>query len=550
MTPFDCLTEQELTAFTDYCKAYGGVGDYYDLTAKPAEPRHVLRFWNDAKQHLFETIFGGKLILEKEIELSKDPDDLYSDYENKVAGLIWPEDFRRFRREYKFGDYSYQFSSMLYTTCIVENKYNGSSFDVECPDGTTFKIVSGMKLMKIFKTLSEKFNLRGFEEYRLAHSMALNQKKIKGTLCLSIHPLDYLTLSDNEEDWSSCMSWREYGCFRQGTVEMMNSDKAIVAYVKSNNNTYSLKDLNWNSKKWRTLVVVDDKVMATVKGYPYYSTDLNAQVIEWLRELRPGYSEGAVWKINETRTIDGFKVRPHFITNVMYNDFGACDHYAAFAEHFDEDYDCIIDYSGQTECVCCGEALEWSHDGPFTMNLCCLDCHPYTLCRECENIVCVNDCDVYYDGEYYWCDSCRPDDRNYVEDVISGDHFDPDEDDGYRCVIIPSEYREKTSEERANSIDWNKAHWDSDNFVYRLTRTYTYTSWHNQETCECENYSTVDWFRIFNEDVNVIHEQTVGYHAYYFVYDDELTDYGFSHLTYWSNKNDWKKNFNEVYTSS
>ena len=38
-------------------------------------------------------------------------------------------------------------------------------------------------------------------------------------------------MSDNNSGWESCMSWRNNGCYRRGTVEMMNSPYVIVAYL-------------------------------------------------------------------------------------------------------------------------------------------------------------------------------------------------------------------------------------------------------------------------------------------------------------------------------
>jgi hypothetical protein len=102
-------------------------------------------------------------------------------------------------------------------------------------DGSKVTITLGMKFMKALGKVVEAYNLdqEMFEEFRIAHSQILNDKKLSGRLCLSIHPLDYMTMSDNESDWGSCMSWREGGCYRRGTVEMMTSPVVVVAYLKS-----------------------------------------------------------------------------------------------------------------------------------------------------------------------------------------------------------------------------------------------------------------------------------------------------------------------------
>ena len=89
------------------------------------------------------------------------------------------------------------------------------------------------RLKKFIFEHIEYFAADEWEEIRLAHSQIFNTNKMTGTLCLSIHPLDYATASDNDNGWSSCMSWRDDGCYRMGTVEMMNSPMVICAYFAS-----------------------------------------------------------------------------------------------------------------------------------------------------------------------------------------------------------------------------------------------------------------------------------------------------------------------------
>ena len=76
--------------------------------------------------------------------------------------------------------------------------------------------------MRVLSKIATAYNLPGFEDFRIAQSLVTNQANLKGYITLSIHPLDYMTMSDNNCGWDSCMSWQEEGCYRQGTVEMMN----------------------------------------------------------------------------------------------------------------------------------------------------------------------------------------------------------------------------------------------------------------------------------------------------------------------------------------
>ena len=67
------------------------------------------------------------------------------------------------------------------------------------------------------------------------------------------------------------MSWFEKGEYRQGTVEMMNSECVVVAYLESTTNM-TIRDGEWNSKRWRELFVVDENVLANGAGmYAQYA---------------------------------------------------------------------------------------------------------------------------------------------------------------------------------------------------------------------------------------------------------------------------------------
>ena len=136
----------------------------------------------------------------------------------------------------------------------------------------------------------------GFEIYRQKHSAIVANNKFKDNLIFSIHPLDFLTMSDNSNDWSSCMSWEAAGCYRLGTVEMMNSNNVICCYMESESSRYyfgdphnksfdETNDFRWNSKKWRVLMVANKNIIVSLKQYPFNSEDLSKKSIELLKGL-------------------------------------------------------------------------------------------------------------------------------------------------------------------------------------------------------------------------------------------------------------------------
>ena len=112
---------------------------------------------------------------------------------------------------------------------------------------------------KIIKTIQKVLNFYGydmsnglFEEFRNKVSNITTSSNIKSNLVLSIHPIDYMTMSDNNCGWSSCMSWKNNGMYSDGTIEMMNSNMIIVAYLESDN-PFIVNNHIIPNKSWRTL---------------------------------------------------------------------------------------------------------------------------------------------------------------------------------------------------------------------------------------------------------------------------------------------------------
>ena len=143
-----------------------------------------------------------------------------------------------------------------------------------------------------------------------------SQKTHDVILCLSIHPLDFMSMSDNNNHWTSCMNWTEDyegGCYRIGTVEMMNSNVTVCAYLLSTNeekqkwnfgiynksfwqpNDFYYPDVDpaidnieewtWNNKTWRCLYYITKDILISGKSYPYYNHNLNLDILSMLKDM-------------------------------------------------------------------------------------------------------------------------------------------------------------------------------------------------------------------------------------------------------------------------
>lgn len=421
MTPFEALTTNEKELIEAYIKDNVPSNEGY------APVEHILRFWNTEKEKLFN-IFGEKLITSFPVEYKMSVDQLYSIMENEGLYTIGNV-YDKLMKIYSY--YSEEHSNLM----AMLNRYNLAknscdrywSYTDHWPrntkyvafplaDGKIYKCFPGTKPMKLVRKLCESYGIpmEEFQAFCNLHSVCLNQKKLKGELCLSIHPLDYMTMSDNNSSWHTCMSWQENGEYKQGTVEMMNSNCVVVAYLKSD---YPWRcsyhcDHTWNDKKWRCLMVVDDNFIISVKNYPYNQEHLVQQAVKHLTKM-VGWKDTEVFNYNVGDTIkrdNGTKFEVNFDTGCMYNDFGHEFHYMAINPDLDVNYDDhYYCYSGVSECMACGttnyDVIGYDYDSAA---LACDNCSPHMRCSHCGDIIrgeefWINDemvCECCYDNHY------------------------------------------------------------------------------------------------------------------------------------------------------
>ena len=99
-------------------------------------------------------------------------------------------------------------------------------------------------------------NLSLVEEIRLAQSQVSSNRILKGTLRLSTRPEDFLSLSEDTSNWTSCLAMTSHrGDYRAGCLEMMTSPYTILATVESNGRKY-----------WRQIVLLTPYAIIALRG--------------------------------------------------------------------------------------------------------------------------------------------------------------------------------------------------------------------------------------------------------------------------------------------
>lgn len=126
------------------------------------------------------------------------------------------------------------------------------------------------KLSRAFKYfVDDQHNLRQLQDLA---SQFIQQSKIEGYVCLSIHPLDYLSASENNSNWRSCHALD--GEYRAGNLSYMLDKTTFICYLRSAADVQLRlfpEDMLWNDKKWRMYVSISEnnEIAFFSRQYPF-----------------------------------------------------------------------------------------------------------------------------------------------------------------------------------------------------------------------------------------------------------------------------------------
>lgn len=410
---FEKLSEKDRDLIVDYIKAYGPNPDGNSIHGSMAPLNHLLRVWENEKVELFH-LLDDQLIYSTDISYQQSESEITTALNNLLDNWYdFTTDYRVRVRNWctqhsvGYEDGIYALYDLMSTSALHHNKViYPINFTYTDGDKTTvFKIEVGCK---IFRALKKVFKLIGMDEssledFRIAHSCIFNKANIHGKLHLSIHPLDYFTMSDNSSNWCSCMSWMESGDYRAGTVEMLNSPCVVIAYLNSDSVPFKFNANNeWNNKKWRELFIVTPDIISGVLGYPYNSTPIEDKVLDILRDLA---KKNLGWEYQDTKyqphSIDNYSVR--FSTHYMYNDTGRENNRCIIGIDAPNNID--INYSGEWECMWCGDLSNDAYnEDDCCCNVFCGRCQHYLRCECCGHIT-SSDYAINFNGSII-CESC------------------------------------------------------------------------------------------------------------------------------------------------
>ena len=423
----NALSQEDKDKITRYVSYYGGAnGEFIGVDA-------WLEDWAKANQKLYK-LLGNQLMVRVPYSYKKSEEniieDLHTLFQSRL-GLALEDEFLAGLQDLRHSSIitEGQFSDLRAMFYPRVYNYDKIDFNVKVKyENKSLQLQSGMKLIRALGKCIEWYRkvrntdsfCTNFEEFRIRHSRIYNGEVNTSELVISIHPMDYLTMSDNDCNWTSCMNWIHGGCYHVGTVEMMNSNVTLCCYLESKTIDFTYKVLDdtgdsyqydkWNSKKWRQLVYVNKDIILAGKAYPLVNGDLTKSAIKAIKDLAKknmnwDYAYGPeiyydMLSVNSMRGMDRAREmlpmsasKNIFIdTNAMYNDLlnDNDTNYWCYRNKPKKSY--ILKVSGKAPCVACGNSVIGYKDiyGDYndryqSERTVCEDCFSEIKCYECSN---------------------------------------------------------------------------------------------------------------------------------------------------------------------
>ena len=397
----------------------------YSQNIPAPQTTELLTNWSQAKRDIVERFLNGKIQYtypEKvRFELNEQSkNERLNHFEDYVINL--------------FDNYSHPLAKFLRTITIEEFYANSILEDYIISERDNKKIQKGSKIVKSFKYFIEDKQL--LADLQNKASEIIQENKVEGYLTFSVHPLDFLSSSENTYNWRSCHALD--GEYRAGNLSYMCDRGTMMVYLSGEEKVklpHFPEDVLWNSKKWRMLLHFDQDLDVCFAGrqYPFFSPGALEKVFEifsnnmatmertWgngpQREKWLGWYNDYIEKFANQES--GREV--HFEDDRYYVMNGCiCDKYETVLDapnslHFNDitrsscytkPYYMYKSYYHHTpsmfrvgaavKCLCCGEAIINGDDS--------------MMCSDCECEYGNSDSD-----EYRTCDCCGA--RFYYEDA-------------------------------------------------------------------------------------------------------------------------------------
>lgn len=273
------------------------------------------------------------------------------------------------------------------------------------------KVVAGQKTSRIVNRVCTMFGINKDPDYNRRFAVfadAVNPLKIKRHTVLSVHPIDYLLMS-NGNSWHSChtIDLDQYsGEYSSGTVSYMLDPSTFVFYTVDKSQT--AEHIELKKKVNRCMFHMGQEKLIQGRVYPQ-STDGATHVYKNFREIVQKVIAECLDVPNLWKNIKGTDICQEMIdtrgTHYPDYEYNSCCNVSFLTGLTEMRNECDIVVGHTPICIACGD--EHTHDHIYCRG-CEEDAHGY-YCEECgefleeDEVIWVNDT-PYCSDCVFWCE--------------------------------------------------------------------------------------------------------------------------------------------------
>lgn len=228
---------------------------------------------------------------------------------------------------------------------------------------------------------------------RLADS--LNPVRIPKTGVLSMHPCDFLEMSNKDDTWHSCHCLADGG-YRAGCPSYMGDEVSMIFFTVDENIT---SDYHKAPRITREIFCYHEGVLLQSRLYPSDDAtqrDLYRDLVQ--RAVAQCLGQPNLWTV-KNKDKETLKYLNTVDKSHHYRDYEYGYAVVSLLKDWPQEHGAMT-IGSLTLCPCCGDIIDYADD----MN--CHRCETKVVCKECGQEV-PKASALYLDGAFY-CKTCRP----------------------------------------------------------------------------------------------------------------------------------------------
>lgn len=297
-------------------------------------------------------------------------------------------------------EHKHEYENSLYLLAGTYAQYLPDDFDVAYLDSLSgVKCSPGQKTSRVINKVCQQFGVTSEADFNARFAEladSLNPIDIPRVASLSVHPCDYLEMSNTRNSWSSCHNLHD-GCYRAGTLSYLMDQTSMI---------FSTVERDWEPplyeapKVTREVFCYSGGVLLQSRLYPNYGDIQTAGVYRNLVQAAIALCKDApnLWALKtDIETVQQYTDTCPGSSH--YTDYIYADYNPTISLLKAEDTSgCTVVIGEEARCLSCYSLLEDDD------TLWCSECEGVCCCEECGHTV-AEDSGHFIDGHFY-CEDC------------------------------------------------------------------------------------------------------------------------------------------------